>query len=109
VPPGNYVVQTFVRLIADPGDAEASVACELISSATAEIDATGWSPTIHTTFLQFDMPMLGWARMPGGGTISLQCDGFSSDPLDLRLGYNPSPIVAIRVDEILPLPPPPGD
>jgi hypothetical protein len=53
--------------------------------------------------------MLGWARLPGGGTIILTCDSFFSDPLQPRLGYNPSPLVATRAGSILLLPPPPGD
>jgi hypothetical protein len=109
VPLGEYTVQTFVRLVADPGVAEASVSCELIASPIGEIDVAGWSPPTHTVFQQCDMPMLGWARLAGGGTIILECDAFSSDPLDLRLGYNVSPLVATRVGSVLPLPPPPGD
>ena len=109
VPPGEYTVQTFVRFIADPGVAEASVSCELIASPIGEIDVSGWSPITNAPFQQFDMPLLGWARLPGGGTIVLECDAFSSDPLELRLGYNPSPLVATRVGAVLPLPPPPGD
>ena len=109
VPAGEYTVQTFVRILADPGIAQSVVNCELIASPIGEIDVAGWSPPIDTVFQQYDIPMLGWARLPGGGTIILECDAFSSDPLELRLGYNVSPLVATRVGAVLPLPPPPGD
>ena len=88
--------------LCDPGVAEASVSCELIASPGSEIDVAGWSPIVGAPFQQYDMPMLGWARLPGGGTIKLECDMFSSDPLDLRLGYNESPLVATRVGAVLP-------
>lgn len=109
VPAGEYVVQSFVRLMADPGAAEASIACELRASTLGTFADAGWSPLTQTTFEQHELPLLGWARLPGGGTITLECDAFTSNPLELRLGYNISPIVAIKVGSVLPLPPPPGD
>jgi len=109
VPPGEYVVQTSVRFIADPGAGQSTVNCELIAVPGQEIDVAGWTPQSFTVFEQYDLPMLGWARLPGGGTIRLECSTFNSDPLDLRIGYNESPIVATMVGAVLPLPPPPGD
>jgi hypothetical protein len=82
---------------------------QLIAWPIGEIDDAGWSPPIDTVFQHYDMAMLGWARLPGGGTIILECDVFSADPLELRLGYNISPLVATRVGAVLPLPPPPSD
>jgi len=109
VPPGEYVVQTIVRILADPSPSQSSISCELIATSIGEIDVAGWAPTTGDPFKQFDMPMLGWARLPGGGQIRLECDAFFADPLDKNLGYNIAPIVATRVEAVLPLPPPPGD
>jgi hypothetical protein len=109
VPPGEYVVHTTLRVIADPSPTQNGINCELIASPGSEIDVHGWSPPIPDVFQQYDITMLGWARMPAGGQFRIECDIFYANPSDPNIGYNPSPIVATRVGAVLPLPPPPGD